>query len=192
MRAETATQMAINSSRFNNPACQTRSAFERNLNAKPISRSPRTTFTEFNHPPDEGKEFSQPGNAEKSMKGRASAKEKPNMIEAGPPYPPVAAPANAVPTRGPVQEKETMARVAAMKKIPMIPPLSEALSALLASAEGKVISKAPKKEIPKITSKAKRKILKIGSVEIVFRTSTPKTAVNRSPNPVYIKIIKKP
>ena len=37
-----------------------------------------------------------------------------------------AAPANALPTNGPVQEKDTIANVAAMKKMPMSPPRSAA------------------------------------------------------------------
>ena len=69
-----------------------------------------------------------PGNALKNIKGRESAIENPSITAVGAAYDPVAAPASAPPISGPVHENETMARVAAIKKIPMIPPLSEAAS----------------------------------------------------------------
>ena len=53
---------------------------------------------------------------------------------------------NAVPTIGPVHEKETRTSVNAMKKIPIKPPLSALESALLTHEEGIFISKAPKNE----------------------------------------------
>ena len=62
--------------------------------------------------------LTQPGNAAKSAKGKASAKENPNMPTSGPVTPPcTAASTNNVPIIGPVQLKETTARVNAMKKI---------------------------------------------------------------------------
>ena len=54
------------------------------------------------------------------------------------------------PTKGPVQENETMVIASATKKAAMYPPLSASRSALLASPEGRVISKAPRKETAKI------------------------------------------
>ena len=83
-----------------------------------------------------------------------------------------------------MQENETMARVAAMKKMPTMPPRSDAWSALLAQLEGNWISKAPKKLAPKTKSSKNRNTLKKGSVEITLRTSTPKKAVSANPNPV--------
>ena len=112
------------------------SAFERNLKANPISRRPKTTFTLLSHPPDCGREFSQPGKAEKSMKGNARASENPNITAVGAAKDPVAAPAKALPTKGPVHENDTMASVAAMKKIPMIPPRSAAWSVVFAQLVG--------------------------------------------------------
>ena len=38
-------------------------ALDKNLNAKAISKNPKVTLTEFNQPPDWGKEFNQPGKA---------------------------------------------------------------------------------------------------------------------------------
>ena len=110
-----AIHIAINISRFNKPNCQTRSAFDKNLNAKAISNNPKTTLTEFNQPPDLGKELSHPGKAANNPKGSANAREKPNIMVAGPIKPPFPAPAKAEPTIGPVQENDTNAKVNAMK-----------------------------------------------------------------------------
>ena len=72
----------------------------------------------------------------------------------------MAAPATALPTRGPVQLKLTMASVAAMKKMPIRPPRSALASTLLAQLVGSWISKAPRKLTPKTMSNRKRKRLK--------------------------------
>ena len=109
---------------------------DRNLKANPISRSPSTTLTLLSQPPDCGREFNHPGKAEKSMKGKANASENPNITAVGAAKEPVAAPANALPTNGPVHENDTMANVAAMKKMPMSPPRSAAWSVLLAQLVG--------------------------------------------------------
>ncbi len=156
----------------------------KNLKANPISRRPKTTFTVLSQPPDEGSELSHPGNALNSINGIESAIEKPNMTAVGAANDPVAAPAKAPPISGPVQEKETIANVAAIKKIPIIPPLSEAASALFAQLWGNWISKAPKKLIPKINNRMNSPTLKKGSVEITFIISTPNIAVSASPRPV--------
>ena len=128
--------------------------------------------------------MSQPGKAEKSIKGRARAKENPNITAVGAANDPVAAPASALPTKGPVQENDTMASVAAMKKMPSKPPLSAASSVLFAQLVGNWISKAPKKLAPKMSNNRKRKTLKKGSVEMTLRMSTPNTAVKSKPSPV--------
>ena len=47
---------------FINPHCSTRSALDKNFIANAISKNPKTTFTEFNQPPDFGKDFSHVGN----------------------------------------------------------------------------------------------------------------------------------
>src|SRR5690606_1824234 len=131
-----AIHMARNSSLSNQCNCNTRSALERNLKARASSKKPKKTFTEFSHPPDFGREFNHPGKSAKNIKGSASAKEKPSMPIMGaiPPLP--AASTNKVPTMGPVQEKETMARARAMNNIPMTPPLTACLSTLFAHEYG--------------------------------------------------------
>src|SRR5690242_1269919 len=101
----------------------TRSALEANFKARASSRKPSTTFTEFNQPPDFGKEFNQPGNAANNPNGSARANENPNIPQKGPEIPPpAAASTNNVPMIGPVQLKDTSARVKAIKKIPIKPP----------------------------------------------------------------------
>ena len=67
---------------------------------------------------------------------------------------------NRVPTIGPVQEKDTNARVNAIKKMPIKPPLSDALSLLLTQDAGSCSSNAPKKDAPKIINKRKIKGIK--------------------------------
>ena len=123
---KTPIHIAINNSLSNRCASTTRSAFERNLKAKANSKNPRTTFTVFSQPPDFGNEFIHPGNAANNPKGSARAREKPNIPINGAIPPMVADSTNNVPTIGPVQEKDTSARARAIKKIPIIPPLSEA------------------------------------------------------------------
>ena len=71
--------MAKNISRSRKCDCVTRSALDKNLSAKAISNKPRTTLTEFNHPPDLGNELSHPGNAANKPNGSANAKEKPSI-----------------------------------------------------------------------------------------------------------------
>ncbi|MNR10990.1 hypothetical protein D3C85_1272670 [compost metagenome] len=111
----------------NHSQCQTRSAAERNFNASASSRNPRQTFTLFNHPPDLGIALKKPGKIADKVKGRARAKAKPNIPIAGARISPLElACTNSVPIIGPVQEKDTKAREAAIKKIPPSPLLSSA------------------------------------------------------------------
>ena len=88
-----------------------------------------------------------------------------------------------MPISGPVQENDTTASVAAMKNIPLSPFASDLESSLLTNELGKVISKAPKKEIPKTTSIKNIKILKNPSVEISFSALAPHTSVIITPKP---------
>ena len=76
---------------------------------------------------------------------------------------------SSVPTNGPVQEKETIASVNAIKKIPDIPPLPAFSSALLAQLLGRDNSKAPKKEMAKTINMAKNNRLAVAEVEIEYR-----------------------
>jgi hypothetical protein len=93
------------------------------------------------HPPDLGKELSQDGNKAKSTKGKAKESPKPAIPKVSCMAPPEESePAKRDPKIGPVQEKDTIAKVSAIKKIPIIPPTLEALSILFPQEDGRVIS----------------------------------------------------
>src|SRR5450432_581933 len=81
------------------------------------------------------------------------------------------APASREPRIGPVQEKDTMARVRAMKNMPgrLVPP--DLLFTELATLPGRVISKYPKKEIAKTTKITKKVRFSQTLVEILFKIS---------------------
>ena len=97
----------------------------------------------FSQPPDFGKEFNKLGNNANKAKGIANAKPNPvipaESWNAGLPTVPKE-PAKRDPKIGPVQEKETIAKVNAIKKIPTNPPISEAASILVPQELGNVIS----------------------------------------------------
>ena len=134
----------INISRFKSPQCSTKSELDRNFNASANSINPKTTFTVFSHPPDFGKEFNHFGNIANNVNGSARAKPKPpipmlNCIA-------LASDAIVLPNKppkiGPVQEKETIAKVKAIKKMPTKPPILLALSSIAALQDcGSVNSK---------------------------------------------------
>ena len=134
------THKPINNSYFNIPKCFVKSATEKNFNAKANSTNPKNTFTEFNHPPDCGKEFNHLGKMANKVNGKANAIEKPNIPNKGPLIPSWTTPKISEPIIGPVHENETNAKVNAMKKIPTKPPLEDNLSVLFAHELGKVIS----------------------------------------------------
>ena len=75
------------------------------------------------------------------VKGSANASPNPAMPCVKAQAPPCNEPTNKVPNIGPVHEKETIANVMAMKKIPPKLPKPLLASALLAMPEGKLISK---------------------------------------------------
>ena len=135
-------QIPIKTSRFRMSQCATKSAFDKNLNAKANSKNPKTTLVVFSHPPDFGKEFNQLGNSANNAKGSAKANPKPVIPAVNCIAPPSEdkEPANKEPKIGPVQENETIARVNAIKKMPTIPPTEEAESILFPQELGNVIS----------------------------------------------------
>ena len=137
-----AIQIAINTSLSSRCICKTKSACDKNLNANANSKNPKTTFTVFNQPPDFGKEFNQLGNSANKAKGKANANPNPVIPAVNCVAPPseVKELANKEPKIGPVQEKETIAKVNAIKKIPIIPPIEEAESILFPQELGSVIS----------------------------------------------------
>src|SRR5690606_21570404 len=152
-----------------------------NLKANANSKNPKTTLTVFNQPPDFGREFNQPGNAANKPNGNAKAIEKPNIpiIGANPPL--VAERTIILPTKGPVQENETIASAKAIKNIPVYPPLPALLSILFAHDCGSMISKAPKKDTANITRIKKKSKLKVTLVENSFMALAPKIATTPVP-----------
>src|SRR5687767_2286761 len=96
----------------------------RNLKASANSTKPKTTLTEFNHPPDFGNEFNQPGKNANNVKGIANANENANMPTMGFRNSPPADETKILPTNGPVQENDTSTSVNAIKNTPNSPPFS--------------------------------------------------------------------
>ncbi|MNL10605.1 hypothetical protein D3C87_1314110 [compost metagenome] len=107
--------------------------------------------------------FKKPGKIADKVKGSANAKAKPNIPTAGAKISPFElACTNKVPIMGPVQEKDTSAKEAAIKKIPPKPLLLSAFASILFTIElGKVSSNAPKNENANTTRSRKKKTLKV-------------------------------
>ena len=135
-------QIPIKTSLFKISQCITRSALDKNLNANASSKNPRTTFVVFNQPPDFGSEFSQLGNRANKAKGKANANPNPPIPAVSCIAPPSEdrEPANNEPSIGPVQENETIAKGQCHEKIPIIPPILDALSILFPQELGKLSS----------------------------------------------------
>ena len=85
----------------------------------------------------------------KQCKWQAQCNPKPAAPAVNGQAPWSATPTSNVPRIGPVQEKETMANVAAIKNIPPIFPSPDFESILLANPDGNPISNNPKKESKK-------------------------------------------
>ena len=136
------TQIPIKTSRFKRSQWATKSALDKNLKAKASSKKPRITLVVFSHPPELGKDFNQLGNKANKAKGSAKANPKPVIPALSCMAPPSAVkePASKEPKIGPVQEKETIAKVRAIKKIPIKPPTLEAVSILSPQELGNVTS----------------------------------------------------
>src|SRR4051812_19822653 len=132
------TQIPIKTSRFNNPQCITRSALDKNLKASASSTKASTFFTVSNQPPDFGSDFSQLGKIANSANGNAKARPKPASPLVNGQAPPLIEPTSSDPSIGPVQEKDTIASVKAMKKIPPILPKPLFESAFPAMPDGSV------------------------------------------------------
>src|SRR5690606_29788613 len=148
------------------------------FNANASSRKPSTTLTLLSQPPDFGKDLSIEGKKAKSTKGIARAMENPSMPIAGPSRSPLeAASTSSVPMIGPVQEKDTNARLNAMKNNPNNPPLSDCASILLTKELRSVSSKDPKKETANTTSMRKNRKLKTPFVDRAFKAPEPKAMV---------------
>src|SRR5882757_4396666 len=162
---------ATNTSLFKMPHCSTLSALAKNFMASASSIKPSTTFTFVIHPPDFGKDCSQLGNMANNAKGKPNAIPKPAAPAVSGHGPSLATLASKVPNIGPVQEKDTMANVPAIKNIPKMLPNPDLESALLASPDGKPISYRPKKENAKNTNTIKKIRLSQTLVEILLNIS---------------------
>ena len=94
------------------------------------------------HPPDLGIDLSKLGKNANKPKGRAKANPNPAIPTVNWSAPPSAVrePANSDPKIGPVQEKDTMAKVSAIKNIPNILRPVEAASDRFPQLLGKVNS----------------------------------------------------
>ena len=127
---------------FKIPQCFTKSAFDKNLKAKANSKNPKTTLTVFIHPPDFGKDFNIPGNIAKRVNGKPKATPNPAIPAVNCQAPPSEdnEPASKEPKIGPVHEKDTMAKVNAIKNTPKIPPELSPAEVLLVQLLGNVIS----------------------------------------------------
>src|SRR5690606_29189516 len=156
----------------------------KNLKARASSTNPRTTFTEFSHPPDFGKEFNQPGKNANSVNGIAKARENANIPMIGLMNAPPADETKILPTSGPVHENDTSTRVNAIKKTPIRPPFSALLSTLVMNVPGKVISNNPRKDKPKTTKTAKKMRFGIHSVERWLAVSGPISGATAIPTTV--------
>ena len=83
-----------------------------------------------------------------------------------------------------MHEKETNPKVKAIKKMPIKPPFSDLASTLFINADGNVISKAPKNEMPNTTNKTKNAKLNQTLVAKLFIASAPKSKVTPRPNKI--------
>ena len=122
--------------------------------------NPSTTLTEDSQLPPLFLNFlSIEGKKARRVKGRAKATENASIVTIGAQNSPWVDLIRTVPTMGPVQLKLTSTRVRARKNMPPRPFLSEFLSAALVHFEGRVISKAPKKEAAKAINTRKKMML---------------------------------
>src|SRR5699024_3081395 len=94
-------------------------------------------------PPDFGSDLSIFGKRANKANGKAKATPKPVIPTVSCVAPPSLDkdPAKSEPNMGPVQEKDTIASVKAIKNIPIFPPAPEALSILFPQECGRVNSK---------------------------------------------------
>ena len=90
---------------------------------------------------------------------------------------------------GAVQEKDTRTRVKAIKNIPEKLLVWALESALLVHFAGNIISKAPRKEIPKVIKSTNTKMLNNALLEIWYNVSLPKMIVSNNPRMVKIAIM---
>ena len=144
---------------------------------------PSTTLTLLSQPPLFGRFFRRLGKRARTVNGRAKAREKASIVTIGAQNSPLVDFMRTVPTIGPVQEKDTSTRVRAIKKIPARPFLSDFESALLTMLEGRVISKAPKKDAAKTINTIKK--IRFGSQCVASQLKM--SAVTASPPIILVR-----
>src|SRR5690554_3756494 len=165
----------------------------RNFKPKASRIKAKTTLTELSHPPDLGNLLSADGKMASSVNGNANASPKKNIPSRGRRPPPCTASIISAPINGPVQEKETITVVSAMKNAPTSPPFSALESVLLTRLLGSKISNAPKKETAKIKNSKKNSRLGIQCVLNIFPTLGPNSPnVNSAPNREKISTMENP
>ena len=138
----------------------------------------------FIQPPDLGADFSSDGNMAKRVNGIAKAIAKPNIPMVGATMLPcVETATNRKPIIGPVHEKDTKAKVNAIRKILSKPVvLSDFSSIFVDHAAGNVISKAPKNEAAKTTNNRQKKMLNTALVAKALSALAPNSKVTAKPN----------
>ena len=112
------------------------------FNSKTNSKKPKITFTEFIQLPDFGNFLSELGKIANNPKGSPNANPKPSIPIDNCKAPPsdVSEPTSKEPKIGPVHEKETIANVNAIKKIPIKVFNDEELSVRILQDVGRVNS----------------------------------------------------
>ena len=145
---------------------------------------PSTILIVVIHEPDFGACFSHEGNMAKSVNGRARARAKPNMPNAGATQLPlVVVSTSSSPMIGAVQEKLTSTSVNAMRKMLSRPLVFEAfVSTAFAQRSGNFISNHPKNDRANTTNSRNRKMLNTAFVDRAFSVSLPKHAVTSNPS----------
>ena len=163
---------------------------DKNFRAIAISINPKQTFNVFNQPPDFAILLRRPGKKANSANGNAIARENPRKPTIGPARSFCCVTSiNKLPIKGAVHEKETNTSVSAMKNIPEKLCVLAFASTLFVQEEGNVISKAPKKEIPKIIKSTNTKMLNTALVEMRYKVSLPKINVRKKANTVKIAMM---
>ena len=127
---------------FKIPQFETKSAFDKNFKAKASSRNPNIILNLVIQPPDFGIFFTTLGKNDKNENGNANANPNPKIatVKSVAPESTVRDPTSKEPRIGPVHEKETIANVNAMKKIPVKLVISDEESELFSQLTGRVIS----------------------------------------------------
>ena len=138
----------------------------------------------FIQPPDLGNFFKTDGNMANNENGNANAIAKPNIPIAGARRDLPAASTSKVPMIGPVQEKETITNVNAIKRMLRKPVVL--LDLLLSAVDhelGSVISNAPKNDAANNTRIRKKIMFTTAFVLKAFNADAPKMRVTNKPNP---------